>query len=316
MTPFRKAVLAVAGMMMLVIATASHANELIEDRTITVGDQTFRYLTAGTDGPPIVLLHGWPESADEFRRIMPELARDHTVYAPNLSGVGGTTAPHRDWRKEALARDIKAFADALKLKKPLLVGHDIGGMVAYAYARQFPEALSGVAILDVPIPGLAPWNDIATSHYAWHFDFNDQVGLAEKLVAGQQTDYFRYFIDSAAANPGAISDADIAIYASAYGTDDQLRAGFEFYRAFDKDAAFFRSHDGPLNVPMLILGGEHSMQAALPVMAESFAAHGITNIKTLAIAGSGHWLAEEQPDATAAAIADFACEVFKQQEVR
>ncbi len=308
---FRKAILAIAGMMMLIIATPSQANELIEDRTITVGDQTFRYLTAGTDGPPIVLLHGWPESADEFRRIMPELARDHIVYAPNLSGVGGTTAPDQDWRKEALARDIKAFADALKLEAPLLVGHDIGGMVAYAYARQFPEALGGVAILDVPIPGLAPWDNVVTSQYAWHFDFHNQVGLAEELVAGQQADYFRYFIDSVAANADAIPDADIAKYASAYGHDDQLHAGFEFYRAFNEDAAFFLSHDGPLDVPLLVVGGEYSMQATLPVMAESFAAHGVTNIATVAIAGSGHWLAEEQPDATAAAIADFAGEIFR-----
>lgn len=308
--------LAIAGMVMLVIATASHASEIIEDRTIAVGRQTFRYLTAGANGPPIVLLHGWPESGDEFRRIMPELARDHVVYAPNLSGVGGTNAPGQDWRKEALARDIKSFVDARELKKPLLVGHDIGGMVAYAYARLFPETLSGVAILDVPIPGLAPWDDVASSHYAWHFDFHKQAGLAEELVAGQQADYFRYFIDSVAANRGAISDGDIAIYASAYGRDDQLRAGFEFYRAFDEDAAFFGSHDGPLDRSMLVVGGEYSMQATLPVMAESFAMHGVTSIETLAIAGSGHRLAEEQPDARAAAIADFAREVFKRQETR
>jgi pimeloyl-ACP methyl ester carboxylesterase len=157
---------------------------------------------------------------------------------------------------------------------------------------------------------------VVTSHYSWHFDFHKQTGLAEKLVLGQQADYFRYFIDSVAADPGAIPDADIAVYASSYGRDDQLRAGFEFYRAFDEDAAFFRSHDGSLDVPLLVVGGEYSMQATLPVMAEAFAAHGVTSIKTVAIAGSGHWLAEEQPVATAAVIADFAGDVLKRQEAR
>lgn len=313
MRNFRVLKLVLAALTICMSSFASYAAQSpVLDHTIRAGGQTFRYLSAGTSGPAIVLLHGWPQSADEFRKIMPILARTHTVYAPDLSGIGGTTAALQDWRKEALARDIKRFVDALQLEKPLLAGHDIGGMVAYAYARQFQDQLSGVVILDVPIPGLAPWFDIKKSGYAWHFDFHNQKGLAERLVQGKQSAYFRYFINHNGANPDAVSDSEIAVYAQAYGSPGQLRAGFELYRAFDADAAFFTSQTTCLDLPMLVVGGEHSMKATLPVMAGSFAAAGVKNLTTVDIAGSGHWLAEEQPVATAAAISTFAASIAKQ----
>lgn len=306
----RTIVFALAAIATLALPVPSIAGaKVIEDRTLSVDGQTFRYLAAGTQGRPIVLLHGWPQSADEFRKIIPKLATDHQVYAPDLSGVGGTTAPGKDGRKDALARDVKRFVDALRLERPIIVGHDIGGMVAYAYSRQFPETLSGVVILDVPIPGLAPWEDVVASHHAWHFEFHNQKGLAEDLVQGRQAEYFRYFINRNGATPNAISDDDVALFAKAYGTRDQLRAGFEFYRAFGDDAEFFKSHNKAFGVPMLVVGGEYSMQATLPVMAKSFSALGATNVRTVAIARAGHWLAEEQPDATAGVISKFAIQL-------
>lgn len=302
----RIAALAFAALIMFATAFPIFAQSLpVEDRTISVNGQIFRYLAAGTKGQPIILLHGWPQSADEFRKIISLLAENHQVYAPDLSGVGGTSAPRQDWRKEALALDVKQFVDNMKLEKPVIVGHDIGGMVAYAYARLYPGALRGVAILDVPIPGLAPWDSVASSQHAWHFAFHNQKGLAEKLVAGRQAEYFRYFFDRNGANPKAILESDIAVFAKAYGTPDRLRAGFEFYRAFDEDAKFFISRNEPLDVPMLVMGGEDSMKSSLAVMAKSFAAVGVAHVRTIAIAGAGHWLAEEQPEETAAAILKF-----------
>src|SRR5690606_13805273 len=109
--------------------SSSAESTVVEDRTLSVSGQTFRYLSAGTEGPPIVLLHGWPQSADEFRDIIPYLSEHYTVYAPDLSGIGGSTAPNQDWRKETLSRDVDAFIDALGVTNPLIVGHDIGGMV-------------------------------------------------------------------------------------------------------------------------------------------------------------------------------------------
>nr|WP_136161873.1 alpha/beta hydrolase [Sphingomonas flavalba] len=307
MALLKSAKLASAAIMLLTLSAPSLAESTtIADRTLSLDHQTFRYLSAGTEGPPIVLLHGWPQSADEFREIIPELSEYYTVYAPDLSGIGGSTAPGQDWSKEALARDIDAFINALELEDPLIVGHDIGGMVAYAYARLFPEEPLGVAILDVPVPGLSPWDTVAMSSHAWHFDFHKQTGLTENLVVGRQAEYFRYFIDSTAANPDAIPDSAIARYAEAYGTPERLRAGFELYRAFDEDAAFFQSLNEPFDVPMLVVGAEFSTQAALPAMATSYAAQGATDVTTLAIEGAGHWLPEERPQATIDAIIGFA----------
>lgn len=282
----------------------------ISDRTAQVGDQTVRYLAAGTAGKAIVLLHGWPQSADEFKKIIPGLAEKYRVYAPDLGGIGGSTAPNQRWDKASLATDIKAFADHLGLEDPLVVGHDIGGMVAYAYARQYPGELSGVAILDVPIPGLEPADAIAASSHAWHYDFHNQVGLAETLVQGRQAEYFGYFIHKVAANPDAISIDEIAVYAKAYETPESLRAGFELYRAFGDDAAFFQAQDSHFTVPMLVVGAEFSTGGALPIMEQSFARQGATDITTVEVKGAGHWLAEEQPVATVQAIEDFAAIVF------
>lgn len=282
----------------------------IRDQTVHVGDQTVRYLSAGTGDHAIVLLHGWPQSADAFKTIMPALAKTYRVYAPDLSGIGGSTAPRQRWDKAALASDIKAFADQLGLKAPLIVGHDIGGMVAYAYARRYPDAVRGVAILDVPIPGLDPADAIAASPHAWHYDFHNQVGLAEALVQGRQAAYFRYFIRKVAGNPEAISDEEVAVYAKAYDSPDSLRAGFELYRAFNADAVFFRAQNSSFSVPMLVIGAEFSTGATLPVMTQSFAEQGATAITTVLVKGAGHWLVEEQPEATVQAIEDFAATVF------
>jgi pimeloyl-ACP methyl ester carboxylesterase len=285
---------------------ASQPSATIADRTLDVSGQTFRYLAAGQKPRAIVLVHGWPQTADEFRAIIPDLARDYTVYAPDLSGIGGTTAPQGHWDKASLAKDLKSFIDAAGIKRPLIVGHDIGGMVAYAYGRLFPDDVAGVAVLDVPIPGLAPWDQVAASPQAWHFDFHAQPGLAEKLVAGREKEYIRYFLDKVSARPGIISDAAVETYAKAYGTPDRLRAGFELYRSFREDAAFFQTHATLFAVPMLAVGAEFSTGPALPIIAKSYADHGVSNLQAVAIPASGHWLVEEQPAATLKAIEDFA----------
>ncbi|MGV1755073.1 alpha/beta fold hydrolase [Agrobacterium sp. CG674] len=282
----------------------------VTDQTIEVAGQTFRYLSAGKQGNVIVLLHGWPQSADEFSGLMSELAETYVVYAPDLSGIGGTNAPDQRWDKASLAEDMKSFVDALGVEDPLIVGHDIGGMVAYAYGRLYPEEVSGVAVLDVPIPGLAPWDLVAGSPQAWHFDFHAQRGLAETLVTGKERDYLRYFMDKVSAQPGVITDEAIKTYAEAYGTPDRLRAGFELYRSFKEDIVFFQRKNEEFKVPMLVVGAEFSTAAALPLMAQSYAAQGVTNLRTLTVNQSGHWLAEEQAEPTLNAIETFAVEVF------
>lgn len=280
----------------------------INERTVQVGSQRVHYLQAGSGPTTIVLLHGWPQSSHEWRRIMPRLADRYTVIAPDLRGIGGTTAPSADFTKAALARDVHGLLEKLERRRVVLVGHDIGGMVAYAYARQFPRELIGLAILDVPLPGVADWATLKTNPVAWHFDFHNQKPLAEQLVAGRQFDYFRYIINSNAKNPAAIVDADVAAYATAYNKPDNLTAGFELYRAFPADEKFNASRKEPLDVPVLLVGGDGSFGPALPSLERGLRSLGVRNIRRAVIPNCGHWLPEEQPADTANEIANFAAD--------
>ena len=285
----------------------------ILDRTVRVGARQIHYLRAGSGATTIVLLHGWPQSSHEWRRVMPLLADRFTVIAPDLPGIGGSTgpaggasAPAAAFEKAALARDIHAFVATLGARRVVMVGHDIGGMVAYAYARLYPNELAGVVILDVPLPGIAPWDMVKTIPQAWHFGFNRQEPLAERLVDGRQALYFRYFFDSHAARPSAISDEDVAVYALAYASPASLHAGFGFYRAFAADENFNASHGGQLDVPVLLAGADRSMGSGAARLEQGLRALGASDVRVAIIPNSGHWIAEEQPSITANLIATFA----------
>lgn len=197
----------------------------ITEVTIDVGDQKVHYLKAGYGPTTIVLLHGWPQSSHQWRRVKRLLADRYTVIAPDLRGIGGTSAPSDNFEKTTMPRDVHGLVKQLGAGRVVMVGHDIGGMVAYAYARLYPREIVGVAILDVPLPGIQPWDVVKISPTAWHFDFHRQKPLAEQLVAGRQAEYFRYHINSVSIRDTAISDEDIAIYASAYRSPSSLTAG-------------------------------------------------------------------------------------------
>lgn len=292
-------------------ASAATASIIPEEHHASIDGQRFRYLEAGSGDTVIVLLHGWPQDADKWRRVVPLLAERYRVIAVDLPGVGGSTSPSRDFSKAAMARELRRFVLSLDAKRVMLVGHDIGGMVSYAYVRQFPDDLIGAVILDVPLPGLAPWDKIETIPQAWHFDFNAQQPLAEQLVTGRQVSYFRYFFDNNAGNPKAISDADVVGYAAAYDTADQLAAGFGFYRAFPEDKLFNDSQREPLPTPLLVAGADRSLGAGTEVLAQALRDHGASKVRVATIAGSGHWVAEERPDEVADLIDRFVTTVGK-----
>jgi pimeloyl-ACP methyl ester carboxylesterase len=256
-------------------SAARVADGAILDRTVDVGAQRVHYLQAGSGPTAIILLHGWPQSSHEWRRVMPLLARQFTVIAPDLRGIGGTSAPDDRFDKVTLARDVHALVEKLGLRRVVVAGHDIGGMVAYAYARTYPGEVLGVSVMDVPLPG-------------------------------HEAEYIRYFVDSRAHDPKAIPDEDIATFAAAYGTPDSLRSGFEFYRAIKADGRVNASRSEPLNVPILLLGGEFSMGQLEPKLDAALRRLGATNLRTAIIPASGHWVGEENPAATAAALATFA----------
>lgn len=277
----------------------------VTEHSISTSRQTFRYLKAGSGGVPIVLLHGWPQSADEFRQVMPYLAADYFVVAPDLRGIGGTSVPTQDWRKATLAEDLDDFITALGLDRPVVIGHDIGGLVAYAYSRLHHGKVVGVGILDIPLPGLDPWDELIKNPLAWHIDFHAQKPIAEQLVMDRQFEYIRYFINHAAKHSEAITDDNVAIYAAAYGSLESLAAGFELYRAFMDDGKFFDEQRDTLDLPILLVGAEMSLASALPIVAAALEAHGVTNVRSVVIDDSGHWIFEEQPAATAQAIQSF-----------
>jgi pimeloyl-ACP methyl ester carboxylesterase len=157
-----------------------------------VNGVTLHYVRGG-QGPAVVLIHGFPQDWFEYHAIMPRLAKQFTVIAVDLRGIGGSTATPGGYDAANMAQDVHQLAAALKLDRVYIVGHDIGGHVAYAFVRRYPEATRGAMILDTPIPGVAGWDEILGDPQVWHIRFMQAPGLAEKLVAGRQADYFGYF---------------------------------------------------------------------------------------------------------------------------
>jgi pimeloyl-ACP methyl ester carboxylesterase len=257
---------------------------------VNVNGITLHYVRGGT-GPAVILLHGFPEDWYEYHKVMPRLARKFTVMAVDLPGIGGSTGKPGGYAAADAADDIHQLQEQLHLEHAYVVGHDIGGMVAYAFVRRYTEAVRGAMILDAPLPGLAPWKEIAAKPFNWHIHFQQVPGLAEELVAGRQAVYFRYFLD-----PRYVSDAEVARYAESYAAPEHLHAAFEVYRAFPANEKFNAEQQSRIDVPLVLaVGSESVFLKDLPTIAKALRAHGCTNVKTRVIEGSGHYVADERP---------------------
>jgi len=278
---------------------------LFQSHDVEADGRRIRYLRGGS-GPLALLLHGWPQDWTAWRHVMPALARQFTVVAVDLRGVGGSEAAAGGYDAASLAGDVHAVIDAVDLGPAYVAGHDIGGTVAYAHARLHPGEVRGAMILDVALPGLEPWAQVEASALLWHFRFHATPNLPELLVAGRQQGYIRDFIGRIALNAAAISEADIARYAHAYATADQLRSGFEFYRAFPETARFNESRAEPLHVPIVLAGGDHATGQANYRIAAALRAKGAQNVIVETIENSGHFVVDEQPDQVVALIARYA----------
>jgi len=258
--------------------------------TATVNGTTLHYVRGGK-GPPLILIHGFPQDWVEYRAIMPRLAKRFTVIAVDLRGIGGSGATPGGYDAANMAEDIHQLVSALKLERVYVVGHDIGGMVTYAFVRRYPQTARGAMILDVPIPGIAGWDESQSGPGVWHVGFMQVPGLPEKLVAGRQADYLDYFFNFSKFAPG-----DRAHYVKAYAALEQLHAAFEMYRAFPANAA----QKGPNDVPVFLAAGDGSPFAKLVAkMAEGLRASGWAHVETGLIAGAVHYVVEDQPDAVA-----------------
>lgn len=260
-------------------------------RFATVNGVRLHYLIAGK-GDPVVLLHGYAETSHMWLPLIAKLSADHTIIAPDLRGFGESDAPADGYTKAAMARDIHALVVSLKYPKVKIVGHDIGLMVAYAYAAQYPAETDRIALMDAFLPGVGDWTHVWLLRDLWHFHFYGKTPLA--LVTGRERIYLEHFWNDFAADPTkSVPEKDRVFYAKAYARPGHMAAGFEVFRAFEKDAADFSElAKTKLTMPMLVLSGEKAGGSFLIEQGRLVA----SNVDGMIVKGSGHWLMEEAPD--------------------
>ena len=269
------------------------------ENVITNGTQI--YVRVGGGGPAVVLLHGYGETGDMWAPLAAQLARDHLVIVPDLRGLGLSSRPAGGYDKKNQAEDVAGVLGSLKIDKVDLVTHDIGNMVGYAFAAQHPERVKKFVIIDAPLPGIGPWDDIIRSHALWHFSFYGPD--AERLVKGRERIYLDRFWNEFSADPKKFDEASRKHYAKLYAAAGAMHAGFEQFKAFDQDAADNKVFvaKGMLTMPVLAIGGEKSFGPMMGTVMRAAA----TNVQTAVVPNSGHWVMEENPAATIKLIEDF-----------
>jgi pimeloyl-ACP methyl ester carboxylesterase len=262
---------------------------------VQVGDMSLHVAELGDQrARPVVLLHGWPQCWAEWRQVMELAAGEFRTVAIDLPGVGQSSGGPAGGSKRELAAAVHGLIGQLGLDRPVIVGHDIGGMIAYAYLRGYQDA-AGVAIIDVVIPGLDPWEEVIRNPYLWHFAFHAVPALPELLVQGHQGSYFDYFFDVLAADPARITPQARAAYAQAYATDAALTAGFGFYRAFAQDTRDNLAGSGTAtDTPVLYTRGAAS-RGNIDSYARGLRAAGVRHLTTALIPDAGHFISDEQP---------------------
>jgi pimeloyl-ACP methyl ester carboxylesterase len=270
------------------------------ERFAKVNGVRLHYLVGGR-GSAVVLLHGYAETGHMWRPLMPLLAERHTVVVPDLRGAGGSAKPASGYDKKNMAVDIHELTVSLKLDRVRIVGHDIGLMVAYAYAAQFPETTDRVVLMDAFLPGIGNWKSVWLLRDLWHFHFYGAVPLA--LVKGRERTYLEHFWnDFAADRKRSVPEADRRLYARAYAQPGAMRAGFEYFRNFERDAEdFARMGRTPLSMPVMVLSGEKAGGTFLIEQAKLVA----SDVRGQVVNGAGHWLLEEAPDTVIPALRDF-----------
>jgi len=262
-----------------------------ESRFADVNGVRLHYLAAGK-GEPIILLHGYAQNSHMWLPLMAQLAKTNTVIAPDLRGFGQSAKPAGGYDKKTMAQDIHALAASLGYRRVRIAGHDIGLMVAYAYAAQYPAEVDRVVLMDAFLPGVGDWTKVWLLRDLWHFHFYGETPL--KLVAGRERIYFEHFWNDFAADPKkSVSERDRRLYAKAYGQPGAMRAGFEVFRNFEQDARDFSGlAKTRLTMPMLVLSGEKAGGQFLIDQGRLVA----DNVEGVIVPGTGHWLVDEAPD--------------------
>jgi pimeloyl-ACP methyl ester carboxylesterase len=258
------------------------------------------HVRIGGQGPAVVLLHGFGDTGDMWVPLAEDLAHDHVVVAPDLRGMGLSSHPEGGYDKRTQAADIRSVLTQLGLDWAAIVGHDIGTMVAYAYAVRYPEMTEKLVVMDAPVPGIPPWDQIVRNPLLWHFDFGGPD--MERLVSGRERIYLDRFWNEFAGEPSKIDEATREHYAKLYALPGAMHSAFTQFRSFRQDAKDnVASLATKLTIPVLAIGGEKSFGATEAVLMRNAA----VTVTEVVIPNSGHWLMEEQPAATIAAIRAF-----------
>ena len=259
-------------------------------RVAQVNGTSLYYLIAGA-GDPVLLLHGFAQTSRMWRPLIAELAKTHLVIAPDLRGFGKSAKPDGGYDKKTMAQDIHALAASFGYKRVGIVGHDIGLMVACAYAAQYPAEVERIALMDAFLPGVGDWTSVWLLRDLWHFHFYGKTPLA--LVDGRERIYLEHFWNDFAADPAhSVSEPDRQFYAEAYAQPGGMRAAFEVFHAFEQDAKDFAElAKTKLKMPMLVLVGERASGDFLIRQGRLVA----DNVEGVVVKGTGHWLMDEAP---------------------
>jgi len=273
---------------------------MIASRTAEVGGVKLHYLTAG-HGVPLILLHGYAETSLMWRPIIPVLAERFTVIAPDLPGIGDSDIPADGLDMQNAAVRIHGLSQSLGVQKAELVGHDIGLMVAYAYAAQFPAEVTKLVLMDAFLPGVPGWEPVYNNPNIWHFRFNGPT--PEALVKGRERAYFDYFWNDFAADKNhSIPEVDRRAYAAAYSRPGRMHAGWEYFVSFLQAAKdFSQLSQTKLTMPVLTIGGDKSLGDALGEQAKLVG----TDVTVIVLKDTGHWVLEERPKETTDALVKF-----------
>jgi len=279
---------------------AEATDEKFVSRVAEVEGVKLHYTTGG-HGTPLILLHGYAETSRMWTPILPVLGERFTVIAPDLPGIGESSIPDDGLDMKTAAIRIHSLARSLGVEKARVVGHDIGLMVAYAYAAQFPSEVEKLVVMDAFLPGVAGWEAIYDDPGIWHFRFNGPT--PEALVQGRERIYFEYFWnDLAADKTRSIPEADRKAYTAAYARPGRMRAGWAYFVSFQQAAKdFAQLSQSKLTMPVLVIGGEKSLGDALGQQMKFVA----TDVTVVVLKDTGHWVLEERPKETTDALVKF-----------
>jgi pimeloyl-ACP methyl ester carboxylesterase len=258
------------------------------------------HVRVGGSGPAVVLLHGFGDTGDMWAPMASRLATDHTVVVPDLRGMGRSSRPAGGYDKKSQAGDIRAVLAKLGIENSAVVGHDIGTMVAYAYAARYPQRTTKLVVMDAPVPGIPPWDQIVRNPLLWHFSFGGKD--AERLVAGRERIYLDRFWNEFAGNPAKVDEDTRRHYAALYAQPGAMRAAFAQFNSIPQDEKDnLLSMRTKLAMPVLAVGGDKSFGANEAIVMRNAA----SDVTEVVIRDAGHWLMEEQPAATIDAVSGF-----------